>query len=121
MTRLCETEGLNEDQQQILKAVRQFTEEKILPVATELEHADEYPQEIVDGLKELGVFGLMIPEEYDGLGESLLTYALVRRGDRARLDERLRRHQHPLHRGLHDHAARHRGAEEEVPAPDGDR
>jgi alkylation response protein AidB-like acyl-CoA dehydrogenase len=77
MTRLCETEGLNEDQLQILKAVRQFTEEKILPVATELEHADEYPQEIVDGLKELGVFGLMIPEEYDGLGESLLTYALV--------------------------------------------
>ncbi len=77
MTRLCETEGLSEDQQQILKAVRQFTEEKIIPVATELEHADEYPQEIVDGLKELGVFGLMIPEEYDGLGESLLTYALV--------------------------------------------
>jgi len=51
-------------------------EEKILPVATELEHADEYPQDIVDGLKELGIFGLMIPEEYDGLGESLLTYAL---------------------------------------------
>ena len=77
MTRLCETEGLSEDQLQILKAVRTFTEEKILPVATELEHADEYPTEIVEGLKELGVFGLMIPEEYDGLGESLLTYALV--------------------------------------------
>ena len=76
MARLCETEGLSEDQSEILKAVRQFTEEKILPVATELEHADEYPQEIVDGLKELGIFGLMIPEEYDGLGESLLTYAL---------------------------------------------
>src|SRR3712207_9340583 len=41
------------------------------------EHADEYPQEIVDGLKELGIFGLTIPEEYGGLGESLLTYALV--------------------------------------------
>ena len=76
MTRLCETEDLTEDQIEILKAVRTFTEEKILPVATELEHADEYPQEIVDGLKELGIFGLMIPEEYDGLGESLLTYAL---------------------------------------------
>ena len=76
MGRLCETEGLSDDQTEILKAVRAFTEEKILPVATELEHADEYPQEIVDGLKELGIFGLMIPEEYDGLGESLLTYAL---------------------------------------------
>ncbi len=76
MGRLCETEGLTEDQSEILKAVRQFVEERILPVATELEHADEYPQEIVDGLKELGIFGLTIPEEYDGLGESLLTYAL---------------------------------------------
>ncbi len=76
MARLCETDGLTDDQTEILKAVRTFVEEKILPVATELEHADEYPQEIVDGLKELGIFGLMIPEEYDGLGESLLTYAL---------------------------------------------
>ncbi|WP_182523988.1 acyl-CoA dehydrogenase family protein [Nocardioides dongkuii] len=76
MGRLCETDGLTEDQTEILKAVRTFVDEKILPVATELEHADEYPQEIVDGLKELGIFGLMIPEEYDGLGESLLTYAL---------------------------------------------
>ena len=76
MGRLCQTDGLTEDQQEILKAVRRFVDEKILPVATELEHADEYPQEIVDGLKELGIFGLMIPEEYDGLGESLLTYAL---------------------------------------------
>jgi len=76
MTRLCQTEGLNDDQAEILKAVRTFVEEKILPVATELEHADEYPTEIVEGLKELGIFGLMIPEEYDGLGESLLTYAL---------------------------------------------
>jgi alkylation response protein AidB-like acyl-CoA dehydrogenase len=76
MGRLCQTEGLTEDQSEILKAVRTFVEEKILPVATELEHADEYPTEIVEGLKELGIFGLMIPEEYDGLGESLLTYAL---------------------------------------------
>ena len=76
MTRLCRTDGLTEDQQEILKAVHTFVEEKIIPVATELEHADEYPTEIVEGLKELGIFGLMIPEEYDGLGESLLTYAL---------------------------------------------
>src|SRR5690242_1294089 len=77
MARLCETDGLSEDQTEILKAVRQFVEKQILPVATELEHADEYPTEIVEGLKELGVFGLMIPEEYGGLGESLLTYALA--------------------------------------------
>jgi alkylation response protein AidB-like acyl-CoA dehydrogenase len=75
MGRLCQTDGLTDDQTEILKAVRQFVEAKILPVATELEHKDEYPTEIVEGLKELGLFGLMIPEEYGGLGESLQTYA----------------------------------------------
>ena len=76
MPRLCETDGLTEDQTEILKAVKVFVDEQIIPVAQELEHADEYPTDIVEGLKELGVFGLMIPEEYGGLGESLLTYAL---------------------------------------------
>jgi alkylation response protein AidB-like acyl-CoA dehydrogenase len=77
MGRLCQTDGLTDDQEEILKAVRGFVEREILPVATELEHADEYPTKIVEGLKELGIFGLTIPEEYDGLGESLLTYALA--------------------------------------------
>ncbi|MGZ5404193.1 MAG: acyl-CoA dehydrogenase family protein, partial [Nocardioides sp.] len=77
MRRLCETEGLTDVQEEILKSIRQFVEQKIIPVANELEHKDEYPTAIVEELKELGVFGLMIPEEYGGLGESLLTYALV--------------------------------------------
>jgi alkylation response protein AidB-like acyl-CoA dehydrogenase len=77
MGRLQQTEGLTDIQQEILGAVRDFVDNEILPVATELEHRDEYPKDIVDGLKELGVFGLMIPEEYGGLGESLTTYALV--------------------------------------------
>ncbi|MFM8896248.1 MAG: acyl-CoA dehydrogenase family protein [Actinomycetales bacterium] len=77
MSRLSQTDGLTDVQVEIMQAVREFTDKEILPVATELEHADEYPQDIVDGLKELGVFGLMIPEEYGGLGQSLLTYALV--------------------------------------------
>ncbi len=77
MPRLAQTEGLTDVQQEILAAVRDFVDNEIIPVAQELEHADEYPTKIVEGLKELGVFGLMIPEEYGGLGESLLTYALV--------------------------------------------
>ena len=77
MRRLCETEDLTDVQEEILKTIRQFVEQKIIPVANELEHKDEYPTEIVEDLKELGVFGLMIPEEYGGLGESLLTYALA--------------------------------------------
>jgi alkylation response protein AidB-like acyl-CoA dehydrogenase len=77
MARLCETEGLTDIQQEILKTVRSFVDKEILPVATDLEHKDEYPTDIVEGMKELGLFGLTIPEEYGGLGESLLTYALV--------------------------------------------
>jgi alkylation response protein AidB-like acyl-CoA dehydrogenase len=76
MTRLQHTEGLTEEQSELLKLVRQFVDEQIIPVAQELEHADEYPTQIVEGMKEMGIFGLMIPEEYGGLGESLLTYAL---------------------------------------------
>jgi alkylation response protein AidB-like acyl-CoA dehydrogenase len=76
MARLAQTAGLTDIQQEILSTVRGFVDKEIIPVATELEHRDEYPQQIVDGLKELGLFGLMIPEEYGGLGESLLTYAL---------------------------------------------
>ncbi len=77
MGRLCETEGLSDVQTEIVKTIRDFVDKEILPVATELEHNDEYPHKIVDGMKELGLFGLTIPEEYGGLGESLLTYALV--------------------------------------------
>ena len=77
MTRLVTTDGLTEQQQAILDVTRTFVEKEILPVATSLEHRDEYPTDIVEGLKELGIFGLTIPEEYGGLGESLLTYALV--------------------------------------------
>ncbi|WP_456599684.1 acyl-CoA dehydrogenase family protein [Blastococcus sp. SYSU DS0616] len=77
MTRLAQTADLTDIQREILSTVRSFVDREIIPNAQELEHGDVYPQEIVDGLKELGIFGLMIPEEYGGLGESLLTYALV--------------------------------------------
>jgi alkylation response protein AidB-like acyl-CoA dehydrogenase len=77
MARLATTEGLTEFQQEILDTVRGFVDKEILPYATDLEHKDEFPDAIVDGMKEMGLFGLMIPEEYGGLGESLLTYALV--------------------------------------------
>ncbi len=77
MGRLAQTDGLTEIQQDILATVRDFVDKEIIPVATELEHKDEYPAQIVEGMKQLGLFGLTIPEEYGGLGESLLTYALV--------------------------------------------
>ncbi|MCV7356037.1 acyl-CoA dehydrogenase family protein [Mycolicibacterium fluoranthenivorans] len=76
MTKLAQTLGLTEVQAEIVSTVRQFVDKEVIPNAQELEHSDTYPQAIVDGMREMGLFGLMIPEEYGGLGESLLTYAL---------------------------------------------
>ncbi|HEX5401241.1 MAG TPA: acyl-CoA dehydrogenase family protein [Pseudonocardiaceae bacterium] len=77
MARLAQTAGLTDVQQEILATVHDFVDKEIIPNAQALEHADEYPADIVEGMKDMGLFGLTIPEEYGGLGESLLTYALV--------------------------------------------
>ena len=76
MTRLAQTPGLTDVQKEILSTVRDFVEKEVIPNAQELEHSDTYPQALVDTMSDMGLFGLMIPEEYGGLGESLLTYAL---------------------------------------------
>jgi alkylation response protein AidB-like acyl-CoA dehydrogenase len=77
MRRLTDTDGLTDVQRDILGAVREFVDAEILPVASELDRTDTYPDQIVAGLRDLGVFGLTIDQKYGGLGESLLTYALV--------------------------------------------
>jgi alkylation response protein AidB-like acyl-CoA dehydrogenase len=77
MGRLAQTQGLTDVQRQIIGTVREFADREIIPHAQQLEHADEYPQKIVDAMCEMGLFGLTIPGEYGGLGESLLTYALT--------------------------------------------
>ncbi|GAB2866035.1 acyl-CoA dehydrogenase family protein [Lentzea nigeriaca] len=77
MARLAQTAGLTDIQEEILATVRTFVDKEIIPHAQTLEHGDTYPADIVEGMKEMGLFGLTIPEEYGGLGESLLTYALV--------------------------------------------
>ena len=69
--------GITEDQQAIIEMVRQFTDEQIIPNAEHFDHADEYPREIVDQMKELGLFGITVPEEYGGLGLDLTTYTMV--------------------------------------------
>src|ERR1041384_1521504 len=77
MARLAQTPGLTDVQRSMLDTVREFVDKEIIPHAQRLEHDDVYPADIVDGMKEMGLFGLTIPEEFGGLGESLLTYALV--------------------------------------------
>jgi butyryl-CoA dehydrogenase len=68
---------LTEEQRAIVQTVRDFVEKEVIPVANELEHADEYPDQIVEGMKELGLFGLTVPEEFGGAGLDLMTYALA--------------------------------------------
>ena len=76
VSKLAQTLGLTGIQAEIIAAVRQFVDRVIIPTAQDLERSDTYPQDIVDAMRAMGLFGLMIPEEYGGSGESLLTYAL---------------------------------------------
>ena len=68
---------LTDTQKAIVETVRDFVENEVIPVADEMEHRDEFPDKIVEQMKELGLFGLTVPEEYGGIGESLTTYALT--------------------------------------------
>jgi alkylation response protein AidB-like acyl-CoA dehydrogenase len=68
---------LTNEQEQIIQTVRTFVDREVLPVATEMEHRDEYPHALVARLKELGLFGANIPEQYGGLDLDYVTYAAV--------------------------------------------
>jgi alkylation response protein AidB-like acyl-CoA dehydrogenase len=65
------------EQAEIVQTIREFVERDVMPVASEYEHADEFPEPLVETMKELGLFGVTIPEEYGGLGLDLTTYALI--------------------------------------------
>ncbi len=65
------------EQEDILLAVRDFVEGEIIPRAASFEAADRFPDEIVAGLRELGIFGFTIPERYGGMGLDLTTYCLA--------------------------------------------
>ncbi len=66
-----------DDQQAITEMVRQFADEQILPNAEHYDHEDSFPEPIVEQMKELGLFGVTIPEEYGGMGLDLTTYAMI--------------------------------------------
>jgi alkylation response protein AidB-like acyl-CoA dehydrogenase len=66
-----------DEQKLIIEMVRQFVDEQILPHAEHYDHADEFPAPIVDQMKELGLFGVTIPEEYGGMGLDLTTYTMI--------------------------------------------
>ena len=110
-----------DEQKAIIEMVRQFVDEQIIPKAEHYDGADEYPEPIVEQMKELGLFGVTIPEEYGGMGLDLTTYTMIVEELIARLDLDLRRRQHPLHRLLPADEVRHRRAEGAAAAAHGDR
>ena len=68
---------LSEAQRGIVNTIREFVRREVSPVAQQMEHDDEYPFELVEGMKELGLFGAIIPEEYGGLALDVTTCALI--------------------------------------------
>src|ERR687891_247091 len=66
-----------DDQKAITEMVRQFVDNEVLPIAEEHDHEDKFPEPVVEQMKELGLFGVTIPEEYGGMGLDLTTYAMI--------------------------------------------
>jgi alkylation response protein AidB-like acyl-CoA dehydrogenase len=66
-----------DEQKAITEMVRQFADEQIIPNAEHYDHEDSFPEPIVEQMKELGLFGVTIPEEYGGMGLDLTTYAMI--------------------------------------------
>jgi alkylation response protein AidB-like acyl-CoA dehydrogenase len=71
------TQEKTDEQKAICEMVRQFADEQIIPNAGHYDHEDEFPEPIVEQMKELGLFGVTIPEEYGGMGLDLTTYAMI--------------------------------------------
>ncbi|MEA2481502.1 MAG: hypothetical protein QOJ07_3424 [Thermoleophilaceae bacterium] len=66
-----------DEQKAITEMVHQFVDEQVLPIAEEHDHEDKFPDALVEQMKELGLFGVTIPEEYGGMGLDLTTYAMI--------------------------------------------
>ena len=68
---------LNEDQQALQDVARRFARQEIEPLANRIDHEEHTPPELIRKVAELGFFGLLVPEEYGGMGQSLTTAAIV--------------------------------------------
>jgi alkylation response protein AidB-like acyl-CoA dehydrogenase len=68
---------LTAEQQLIVSTVRQFVDREVTPVASAMEHRNEYPHELVRHMREMGLFGLNVPEEYGGAAVDYTTFAMI--------------------------------------------
>src|SRR5580658_9563749 len=72
-----ENTDMTDEQRALTEMVHQFADEQIIPDAEHYDHEDSFPEPIVEQMKELGLFGVTIPEEYGGMGLDLTTYAMI--------------------------------------------
>ncbi len=70
-------DALDEDEQEIVRTVADFVDRDVRPVVQELEHANTYPEALVEAMKGLGIYGLAVPEEHGGIEVSMQCYVLV--------------------------------------------
>ena len=68
---------LTADQKALQNLLRDFARRSIEPVAREFEHTDRYPHEIVAEMKTMGLFGMLVPDGYGGIGLDAISYSLV--------------------------------------------
>jgi alkylation response protein AidB-like acyl-CoA dehydrogenase len=68
---------LTQEQKDFQEAIRAFVDKEIIPVARDMEHSGEYPTAIVEHMKEMGLFGMTLPEEFGGLGVDMTTFSIV--------------------------------------------
>ncbi|HLE80666.1 MAG TPA: acyl-CoA dehydrogenase family protein, partial [Dehalococcoidia bacterium] len=68
---------LPEESRQIVQNLRRFVDREVMPVASKMEHDNEYPTHLVEQMREMGLFGILIPREYGGLGLNYVTYAAI--------------------------------------------
>lgn len=69
--------GLNDDEALLVKTVRAFVDRDVAPSVQEVEHPDEYPEKWIEQMKQIGIYGLAIPEEYGGSPVSMPCYVAV--------------------------------------------
>ena len=68
---------LTDEEQLLVSTVRRFVDRDVKPVVSELEHADTYPGELIETMKQIGIYGLAIPEQYGGAAVSMPCYVHV--------------------------------------------
>jgi alkylation response protein AidB-like acyl-CoA dehydrogenase len=70
-------EGLSEEESAIVEVVRDFVDREVKPAARELDHTNTYPEKLIEQMKELGIFGLAIPEPWGEVQVSAPCYAMI--------------------------------------------